>query len=138
MTAVLDAPVDKGAVLVVDDDEMVLALVEAGLLAAGYRVTTAESGAHALDRLAEAVPDLILSDVDMPDVDGFDLVRRLRSDAALASVPLLFLTSRRASEDVVAGLGLGADDYLPSPSRCPSSSRGSTPSAPARRCRWPG
>ncbi|MBC7630167.1 response regulator, partial [Aeromicrobium sp.] len=62
---------DRGAVLVVDDDEMIVGLVAQGLLAAGYRVTTASSGAEALERLAEAVPDVVVSDVNMPDMDGF-------------------------------------------------------------------
>ena len=105
----------SGAVLVVDDDEMILALVSHGLTAAGYDVTTASSGWLALDRLAEAVPDVIVSDVNMPDMDGFALVRRLREDDALRSLPLVFLTSRAEADDVVSGLGLGADDYLTKP-----------------------
>jgi len=87
---------DRGAVLVVDDDEMIVGLVEHGLLAAGYRVTTASSGAEALERLAEAIPDVVVSDVNMPDMDGFTLVQRLREDPRLRSLPLLFLTSRAA------------------------------------------
>ena len=105
----------KGAVLVVDDDEMILALVSHGLRAAGYDVTTAESGLHALERLAEAVPDVIVSDVNMPGMDGFSFVRQLRSDAALRALPLVFLTSRAEADDVVSGLDLGADDYLTKP-----------------------
>ena len=92
---------DRGAVLVVDDDEMIVGLVAQGLLAAGYRVTTASSGAEALERLAEAVPDVVVSDVNMPDMDGFTLVQRLREDFRLRSVPLLFLTSRAEAADVV-------------------------------------
>jgi DNA-binding response OmpR family regulator/cellulose synthase/poly-beta-1,6-N-acetylglucosamine synthase-like glycosyltransferase len=109
----------KGAVLVVDDDEMILALVSHGLRAAGYNVTTAESGAHALARLAEARPDVIVSDVNMPGMDGFALVRRLREDDVLRSIPLVFLTSRAEAEDVVSGLHLGADDYLTKPFSLP-------------------
>jgi signal transduction histidine kinase/DNA-binding response OmpR family regulator len=109
----------KGAVLVVDDDEMILALVSHGLRAAGYQVTTAESGTQALERLAEAVPDVIVSDVNMPDMDGFSLVRELRQDEALRALPLVFLTSRAEADDVVSGLGLGADDYLTKPFSLP-------------------
>ncbi|MCW2776632.1 MAG: response regulator receiver modulated diguanylate cyclase [Frankiales bacterium] len=115
MTALQDVPGSKGAVLVVDDDEMILALVSHGLTTAGYRVTTAESGSQALARLSEAIPDVIVSDVNMPDMDGFTLVRRLREDEVLQGVPLLFLTSRTEAEDVVQGLGLGADDYFTKP-----------------------
>jgi DNA-binding response OmpR family regulator len=110
-----EVPASAGAVLVVDDDEMILALVSHGLRAAGYQVTTAESGTQALERLAEAVPDVIVSDVNMPDMDGFSLVRALREDDALRSLPLVFLTSRAEADDVVSGLGLGADDYLTKP-----------------------
>jgi CheY-like chemotaxis protein len=77
-------PAPKGAVLVVDDDEMILALVSHGLRAAGYQVTTAESGRQALERLTEAVPDVIVSDVNVPDMDGFGLVRELRRDEPCA------------------------------------------------------
>ncbi|MDP9466052.1 MAG: glycosyltransferase [Actinomycetota bacterium] len=114
-----DAPTTKGAVLVVDDDEMILALVSHGLRSAGYQVTTAESGTQALERLAEAVPDVIVSDVNMPDMDGFSLVRELRQDEALRALPLVFLTSRAEADDVVSGLGLGADDYLTKPFSLP-------------------
>lgn len=106
---------DRGAVLVVDDDEMIVGLVAHGLLAAGYRVTTASSGAEALERLAEAVPDVVVSDVNMPDMDGFTLVQRLREDPRLRSLPLLFLTSRAEAADVVSGMRLGADDYITKP-----------------------
>jgi cellulose synthase/poly-beta-1,6-N-acetylglucosamine synthase-like glycosyltransferase/DNA-binding response OmpR family regulator len=112
-------PTSKGAVLVVDDDEMILALVSHGLRSAGYQVTTAESGTQALERLAEAVPDVIVSDVNMPDMDGFSLVRELRQDEALRALPLVFLTSRAEADDVVSGLGLGADDYLTKPFSLP-------------------
>ena len=106
---------DRGAVLAIDDDEMVLAFIEQGLMDAGYRVTTAVSAQEAFDRLEEAVPDVIVSDVDMPEIDGFEFVRKIRSDPSLTAVPLLFLTSRTASTDVVTGIHLGADDYVTKP-----------------------
>ena len=105
----------RGSVLVVDDDEMIVGLVAHGLTAAGYRVATAATGAQALARLDEALPDVIVSDVNMPDMDGFTLVQRLREDARLRALPLLFLTSRADAADVVSGLHLGADDYLTKP-----------------------
>ncbi len=108
-----------GEVLVVDDDEMILALVSHGLTRAGYSVTTAESGVQALARLREAIPDVIVSDVNMPDMDGFELVRQLRQDDVLRGVPLVFLTSRADSGDIVSGLGLGGDDYLTKPFALP-------------------
>ncbi|MGZ6826029.1 MAG: response regulator [Mycobacteriales bacterium] len=109
------APVQLGSVLVVDDDEMILALVSDGLTRAGYDVTTAETGRQALDKLEEAIPDLVVSDVNMPDMDGFALVAALRGHSRLRHVPLVFLTSRADTEDVLHGLGLGADDYVTKP-----------------------
>jgi len=105
-------PAGRGSVLVVDDDEMIVGLVGHALAAAGYRVVTAATGSEALARVAEALPDLIVSDVNMPDMDGFTLVQRLREDPRLRSMPLLFLTSRAEASDVVTGMNLGADDYL--------------------------
>ncbi len=106
---------ERGSILVVDDDEMIVGLVAGGLEAAGYRVVSAATGAEALERLAEALPDVVVSDVNMPDMDGFTLVQRLRADERLESIPLLFLTSRTDASDIVSGLGLGADDYLTKP-----------------------
>lgn len=110
---------EKGSILVVDDDEMIVGLVAYGLEAAGYRVISASTGAEALDRLAEALPDVVVSDVNMPDMDGFTLVQRLRADVRLEAIPLLFLTSRTDTSDLVSGLGLGADDYLTKPFELP-------------------
>ncbi|MBC7372377.1 MAG: glycosyltransferase [Frankiales bacterium] len=98
---------------------MILALVSHGLTSAGYSVTTAETGRQALERLAEAIPDVIVSDVNMPDMDGFELVQVLRADPVLRTVPLMFLTSRDQAADVVSGLHLGADDYLTKPFELP-------------------
>ncbi|MCW2793328.1 MAG: two-component system response regulator [Nocardioides sp.] len=103
------------SVLVVDDDEMVVALVRVGLEAHGIEVVTATDGYQAMARLAEAVPDVIVSDINMPGMDGFALVSRLRADPATRTVPLLFLTSRAESGDVLNGLALGADDYIRKP-----------------------
>jgi cellulose synthase/poly-beta-1,6-N-acetylglucosamine synthase-like glycosyltransferase/DNA-binding response OmpR family regulator len=105
----------RGSILVVDDDEMILALVSEGLVRAGFDVTTADSGLEALRQLAEAVPDLVVSDVNMPDMNGFELVAALRGSAALRHVPLVFLTTRSDTGDVLEGLRLGSDDYLTKP-----------------------
>ncbi|ADB74244.1 response regulator [Geodermatophilus obscurus] len=101
--------------LVVDDDEMVAELVRAGLESAGLTVVTAADGHEALDRLAEAVPDVVVSDVNMPGMDGFALVSRLRAEPATRRVPLVFLSSRSQRDDVLTGLRLGADDYVRKP-----------------------
>ncbi|ABS01822.1 response regulator [Kineococcus radiotolerans] len=101
--------------LVVDDDEMISHLVSAGLRAAGMTVVTASDGREALQRLAEAVPDVVVSDVNMPGMDGFALVSRLRAEPATRAVPLVFLTSRAEASDALAALRLGADDYVRKP-----------------------
>ncbi len=104
-----------GAALVVDDDPMVNSLMTESLRNAGFDVVSAASGTEALARLAEAIPDVIVSDVMMPGLSGFELIGRIRAQPALRSVPLLFVTTRSAQEDIVTGLGLGADDYLVKP-----------------------
>ena len=109
-------PRDDGAsVLVVDDEESIRSLLTTVLRMAGYAVTSARTGADALERLAEDVPDLIVSDVMMPDMDGFTLVESLRRDEATRRIPLIFLTAMGEKSNVVEGLGLGADDYIPKP-----------------------
>ncbi|GAA2722908.1 response regulator [Cellulomonas aerilata] len=105
----------SGTVLVVDDDEMVRELIRAGLEDQGLAVLTARSGLEALAHLRATVPDLVVSDVNMPDMDGFALVGRLRADPGTRSLPLVFLTSRAGAEDAVTGLRLGADDYIRKP-----------------------
>ncbi len=103
------------SILVVDDDDAVLQLVALTLRHDGYDVTLAANGREALARMAEATPDLVVLDVMMPDLSGFDLLRFWRSNPSTRSIPVIMLTSRDSTEDVVAGLGLGADDYLPKP-----------------------
>ena len=105
----------SGTVLVVDDDEMVRELIRAGLENAGLTVLTARTGVEALATLQDVVPDLVVSDVNMPDMDGFTLVSRLRAEPGTRAVPLVFLTSRAQTEDAVTGLRLGADDYIRKP-----------------------
>ncbi|HEY3436311.1 MAG TPA: response regulator [Actinotalea sp.] len=103
------------SVLVVDDDEMVRELIREGFQEAGVSVTTAASGVEALTILRRWVPDLVISDVTMPDMDGFALVSALRADPATRSLPLILLTARVDPEDAVVGLRLGADDYIRKP-----------------------
>jgi two-component system response regulator MprA len=108
------APAQRGErLLVVDDDPDVRDSLKRALRCAGYAVTTAVHGADALDALARAPVDLIVLDVLMPMVDGFDACRRLRARGD--STPILVLTARDAVDDRVAGLAAGADDYLVKP-----------------------
>jgi two-component system response regulator MprA len=102
-----------GRLLVVDDDPDVRESLERALRHAGYAVTTAVHGADALDALARSPVDLIVLDVLMPMVDGFDACRRLRQRGD--GTPVLVLTARDAVDDRVTGLEAGADDYLVKP-----------------------
>jgi DNA-binding response OmpR family regulator/cellulose synthase/poly-beta-1,6-N-acetylglucosamine synthase-like glycosyltransferase len=108
-----------GSVLVVEDEARIRKLVVVALRRAGYAVTTAQHGGEALERLAEALPDVIISDVMMPSMDGLELLRRLRESAETRAIPVILLTARSSVDDIVEGLGLGADDYLPKPFQMP-------------------
>jgi two-component system OmpR family response regulator len=104
---------DHGGLLVVDDEPFLRDAVAASLRFLGFEVTTAETGTQAL-RLARAGRfDLVVLDVMLPDVDGFEVVRRLRRDGS--RVPVIFLTARDTRDDKVTGLTLGGDDYLTKP-----------------------
>jgi two-component system OmpR family response regulator len=99
--------------LVVDDEDNLRSMLAAALQHHGFAVTTASNGREALDRIPQARPDLILLDVMMPDLDGFEVCRRLRADGD--RTPVLFLTARDSTEDKVRGLTLGGDDYVQKP-----------------------
>ncbi len=99
-----------GRLLVVDDDPDVRDSLERALRHAGYAVTTAVHGADALDSVARSPVDLIVLDVLMPMMDGFDACRRLRERGD--ATPILVLTARDAIDDLVTGLEAGADDVL--------------------------
>jgi two-component system response regulator MprA len=102
-----------GRILVVDDDPDVREAVETALELEGHRVTTARDGLEALRRLGQAECDAIVLDVLMPNLDGFEVCRRLRHGGN--RTPILILTARDAEEDTIRGLDLGADDYLVKP-----------------------
>jgi two-component system OmpR family response regulator len=103
----------EARLLVVDDEPNIVELLSASLRYAGFEVDTARSGTEAV-RLARLVnPDLLVLDVMMPGMDGFDVVRRLRSEGV--HVPVLFLTARDSTEDKISGLTLGGDDYVTKP-----------------------
>jgi DNA-binding response OmpR family regulator len=104
--------VDKGTVLVVDDEPNIADLVELYLAREGFRVVQAATGHQGLDRVQEQRPRLVVLDVGLPDIDGLEVCRRLRSTS---HVPVIFLTARDSEVDRVLGLELGADDYLTKP-----------------------
>jgi two-component system response regulator MprA len=100
-------------ILVVDDDRSLRDALRRALSLAGYEVLVAEGGQHGLTQVAATVPDAVVLDVGMPDIDGLEVCRRLR--AAGNRVPVLMLTARDAVEDRIDGLDAGADDYLIKP-----------------------
>ena len=101
--------------LVVDDEPNLLRAVAACLKAEGYEVSTARSGQEALLRLAESIPDLIISDIRMPGMDGYKLARQLRGSPRTALVPIVFLTAKDETADRVEGFRAGVDVYLTKP-----------------------
>jgi len=105
----------KPRVLVVDDEPEAVELIEFNLKQSGYAVSTAGDGAEALKKARSQVPDLIVLDVMLPEMDGFEICKTLRLDAATARVPIIMLTAKAAEIDRVLGLELGADDYLTKP-----------------------
>ncbi len=100
-------------ILVVDDEENIRFLVESGLSLAGLDTVSATNGREALAQVAEHRPHLIVLDVMMPELDGFEVLRRLRESGD--KTPVIFLTARDATEDRVAGLTSGGDDYVVKP-----------------------
>ena len=98
--------------LVVDDDPPILRFLRAGLIAEGYRMVEAMTGADGLAQAATRAPDLILLDLGLPDMDGFEVVRRLRE---WSQVPVLVLSARGQEQDKITALDAGADDYVTKP-----------------------
>lgn len=101
--------------LVVDDEPSLLRAVEACLRAEGFAVTTARSGSDALLNVAQTVPDLIVSDIRMPGMSGYELAQHLRSSSRTELVPIVFLTAKGETADRIQGFRAGVDAYLTKP-----------------------
>ncbi|MET9229272.1 response regulator transcription factor [Lentzea sp. NPDC003310] len=108
-----DARVERGRLLVVEDEPSIRELLCASLRFAGFAVTSAATGSEALAAARDGAPDLVLLDVMLPDRDGFEVVRRLRSSGV--RVPVLYLTARDGADDRVTGLTIGGDGYITKP-----------------------
>jgi DNA-binding response OmpR family regulator len=102
-------------ILIVEDDSDIADLVRRYLERAGYLVDRAATGREGLDRIAEKVPDLIVLDLMLPQVDGLEICRLLRSNEQTATVPIIILTARADESERIVGLEVGADDYIPKP-----------------------
>jgi PAS domain S-box-containing protein len=109
---------DRGRVLIVDDNQTILDLLVDLLSQEGYRVSAATDGSQGLDLAVSFEPDVVLSDVVMPGLDGFELCRRLKGDPRTTNIPILLMSGlRRSDDDGIVGLTAGADDYLDLPFR---------------------
>lgn len=102
-------------ILVAEDDEKVLELIVTRLASAGYRTLGARDGRKALSLVADFRPDGIVLDINMPQLDGFGVLRALRFNPETMAIPTLVLTARHGSEDVAAAIRLGAKDFLAKP-----------------------
>ena len=102
----------KFRILVVDDERRMVGFIRLNLEQDGFEVIEAYNGSQALDRLRDSLPDLILLDVMMPDIDGFEVLRMVRE---ISQVPVIMLTAKGEEFDKVKGLELGADDYVTKP-----------------------
>ena len=102
-------------VLIVDDEPAIVQLVRVTLESSRVRVLEASDGAAAIDRAIRLRPDLILLDVDLPDVSGLDVCRRLKREEAMAQTKIVMLTAAAQQDDVARGFAAGADQYLTKP-----------------------
>src|SRR3989339_1628417 len=105
----------KARILVVDDETDILELVRFNLVREGFAVTCAETGEKAVEQARAHAPDLIILDLMLPGMDGLDVCKVLKSTLTTAQIPILMLSARGEDADVVAGLELGADDYVTKP-----------------------
>ncbi len=108
----MDATPKKNRILVVDDEKGLVKIIRLNLEHDGFEVFEANNGAQAMDRLRAVLPDLVLLDVMMPDLDGFQVLRMIRE---VGSTPVIMLTAKGEENDKVRGLELGADDYVTKP-----------------------
>jgi DNA-binding response OmpR family regulator len=106
---------DQQKILFVDDEEQIRRLLSSFLTRRGYLVKTAVDGQEALDMLKSETPDLVITDVNMPNVDGVELTRRLRAHPHLNHLPIIMLSAKVQTDEILAGYAEGADEYVPKP-----------------------
>jgi DNA-binding NarL/FixJ family response regulator len=106
---------DRKRLLLIDDDPNLILLVKDYLEFRGYEVLTADNGREALNLLSLNLPDMIICDIMMPEMDGYGLIENVRQDSRTSWIPVLFLSARGQSQDRIKGLNLGADVYMVKP-----------------------
>ncbi len=102
-------------IVLAEDEPQIARLIEFKLKKEGYSVTSKENGEEALKAIKEDKPDLVLLDIMMPVMGGYEVLRRLKEDEDLKSIPVIMLTARAQEKDVVKGIGMGAEDYITKP-----------------------
>jgi len=107
--------VAKGRILVVDDEIYIVHILDFSLGMEGYEVTTALDGEQALERVAEQKPDLIVLDIMMPKLDGYETCRILKKEATTRDIPVILLSAKGRNIDQKIGFEVGADDYITKP-----------------------
>jgi two-component system phosphate regulon response regulator PhoB len=108
-------PMLKGTILIVDDEPDIVDMLRFNLAREGYRVLSAPSGEQALREIQRETPDLVVLDLMLPGIDGLEVCKQLRESSATAMLPIIMVTARTEDADMVAGLELGADDYVTKP-----------------------
>ena len=106
---------DKSHILIIEDDASVCELLFSCLTKSGYRVSATQSGEAALTQIEEDPPDLVILDLNLPGMSGLDVCRLMRQDPWMSKIPVLMLTGKSEEDDIVAGLEVGADDYVTKP-----------------------
>jgi len=104
-------------ILVVDDEKDIVELLQYNLEKENYKISTAYSGEQCLEQVKTSLPDLILLDLMLPEIDGLEVCKILKNDIRTSSIPVIMLTAKGDETDIVLGLELGADDYIPKPFR---------------------
>jgi twitching motility two-component system response regulator PilG len=107
--------VNKKKILIVEDEESLLKLESILLISKGFEVKGVPNGRAALEAVAEDKPDLVLLDIMLPEIDGFEVCRQLKSDPATRHIPVIMLTAKKSREDMVRGEKVGADWYITKP-----------------------
>jgi two-component system, cell cycle response regulator len=110
---------EPGRILVVDDNQDNIEIIATRLRFRGYEILEASDGAQALEQVTDHAPDLILLDVMLPDIDGYEISRRIKGSPDLPFIPIILVTARDSTQDKVQGLDAGADDYLTKPINFP-------------------
>jgi DNA-binding response OmpR family regulator len=108
-------PMPSATVLLVEDDPVILKLLEVNFELEGYSVLLAHDGAEGIELARSSDPDLIISDIMMPNVSGIELVQTLKADDATSGIPIILLSAKAQTADIRAGMEAGADDYVTKP-----------------------